>query len=150
MTLAATDTTGRTKAPIWFWVVAILATLWNGMGVVDYVMTQFRVEAYMASFSEEQLAFFYGFPAWFVAVWATAIFSAFIASIGLLMRKRWAEPLFGLAFFLFVINAVYQYAFIRAYAMMGNAGIIMSVLIGVSLLALLWFSRWAGQTKILR
>lgn len=150
MSLAATDTGGRTRAPVWFWVIAILATLWNAVGVVDYVMTQFRVDAYMSSFSEEQLAYFYGFPSWFVAIWAIAVFSAFIASIGLLVRKRWAEPLFGLAFFLFLLNLIYQYAFTRAYAMMGTTGVVMSLFIGVSLLGLLWFSRWAGQKKILR
>jgi hypothetical protein len=150
MSLAATDTGGRTRAPVWFWVIAILATLWNAVGVVDYVMTQFRVDAYMSSFSEEQLAYFYGFPSWFVAIWAIAVFSAFIASIGLLVRKRWAEPLFGLAFFLFLLNLIYQYAFTGAYAMMGAAGLGVSLFIGVSLLGLLWFSRWAGQKKILR
>jgi len=51
------------KTPIWFWVVGAVAVIWNGFGVMDFVMTQTRNAAYMAGFTPEQLEFFYGFPA---------------------------------------------------------------------------------------
>ena len=38
------------------------------MGAFDYVMTETRNEAYMAEFTPEQLEFFYGFPAWMIAL----------------------------------------------------------------------------------
>lgn len=138
------------KTPVWFWIVAIAALLWNLMGVVDYVMTQYQVESYMASFTPEQRAYFDGFASWYVALWALTVFSATGGCIGLLLRKRWAEPVFGFSLILYVIGSIYAYGFTQAYAMTGLFGAVFSLVIGLSLLALLWFARWTGQKGILR
>jgi len=50
------------KTPIWFWILAVIAVLWNAMGAWDYSATQLRLEWYLSGFTEEQLAYFYGFP----------------------------------------------------------------------------------------
>lgn len=150
MTAEAHAGARASKAPLWFWIVAILALLWNGMGVVDYVMTQLRIEAYMGSFTPEQLAYFTGFPAWYEGLWAVTVFAATLASIGLLRRKGWAEPLFGLSLILFVFSGIYAYGFTEAFAVMGVFGAAFSLVVGLSLLAMLWFARWTRQKGILR
>ena len=57
--------------------------------------SQLRLESYMSQFTPEQLAYFYGFPAWAVAAWAIAVWSALLGSLCLLLRKAWAVWLFG-------------------------------------------------------
>ena len=37
------------------------------LGAFDYLATQLQFEPYMSQFTEEQLSYFYGFPAWAVA-----------------------------------------------------------------------------------
>ena len=71
----------RPKTPIWFWIVAVLALIWNGFGAMDYTLTQMGNEAYLAAFTEEQLAFYLGFPLWYEAVWAIAVWSAVLGSV---------------------------------------------------------------------
>ena len=81
------------RAPRHLWVVGALAVLWNAMGVFDYSMTQSRNAAYMASFTPEQLAFFYGMPRLVVSAWAVGVFGGFAGSLLLLLRRRLAVGL---------------------------------------------------------
>jgi len=140
--------TGR-KVPVWFWIVAVLAVVWNFGGVFDYVMTKTN-DAYLESFTPEQVAYFTGFPAWYVAIWASAVFAAFFASLALLLRMKIALPLFALSLVLFVANTIYIYGFTPAVEMMGAGGSVFSVFIFLSLIALTLLSRWAIKAEILR
>ncbi|NNJ77956.1 MAG: hypothetical protein HKP19_01735, partial [Xanthomonadales bacterium] len=63
------------KTPFHLWLIGILAVLWNAIGAFDYTATQMQMDFYMSQFSEEQLAYFYGFPAWVDAAWAIAVWS---------------------------------------------------------------------------
>jgi len=137
------------KTPIWFWVVAVLAVVWNFGGVFDYVMTK-TSDAYLESFTPEQVAYFTGFPAWYTAIWASAVFAAFFASLALLFRMKIAFVLFAASLVLFVFNTIYIYGFTPAMEMMGTGGAIFSVFIFASLVALTWLSRWATKAEILR
>lgn len=127
------------KTPVWFWIVAVLATLWNFGGVFDYVMTQLGIDWYLAGFTEEQLAFFTGFPAWYVAIWASAVHLAFIASLAMFLRTRLTASLFLAALVLFIINTVYLYGFTPAMAIMGTVmgtgGLVFSAFIFLTLVA---------------
>jgi hypothetical protein len=66
------NTTGKQGTPKHLWVVGIFALLWSAMGAYDYLMTETQNEAYMSSFTPEQLDFFYGLPAWAVSAWTLA------------------------------------------------------------------------------
>ncbi len=85
----------NTKVPRHLWIVGVLSLLWNAVGAFDYSASQLRIESYMSQFTPEQLAYFYGFPAWAVAAWAIAVWGALLGSLCLLLRKAWAVWLFG-------------------------------------------------------
>lgn len=144
-----TDAANGAKTPIWFWIVAVLATLWNGFGVVDFVMTQTRNEAYLAGFTAEQLAFFTGFPMWFTLVWAVAVFAAFFGSLFLLLRKSWAVPVLAASLVFYAISLVYNFGFSGAMDIMGMTGTIISLVIGLILVGLFFLARWAKARGIL-
>lgn len=76
------------RAPWHLWVVGVTTLLWNAVGAMDYVMTQTRNEQYMSAFTPEQLAFFYGLPAWTVAAWAIGVWGGVLGSALLLARKK--------------------------------------------------------------
>jgi hypothetical protein len=67
------------------WVVGTLGLAWSAIGAFDYVMTETRNATYMSAFTPEQLAFFYGFPAWVVAAWAIAVWVFFASLAGPLL-----------------------------------------------------------------
>lgn len=84
-----------------------LALLWNAMGAFDYSMTQSRNAAYMASFTPEQLAFFYGMPAIVKSAWAVGVWGGVAGTLLLLLRRRLAVWVF-LASVLGVITTTFH------------------------------------------
>ena len=59
------------KTPVHFWIVALIAVIWNSLGAFDYLATKLKLDFYMSNFTPEQLDYFYGFPAWMVVAWAS-------------------------------------------------------------------------------
>ncbi|MGI9408073.1 MAG: hypothetical protein ACR2O4_16980 [Hyphomicrobiaceae bacterium] len=97
------------KTPWHLWIVGVVALLLNAGSAYDYVMTQTRNAAYLSEFTAEQLAYFYSFPSWVVAVWATAVWTGVLGALFLLMRRRWAVPVLWLSFACTIVTAVYMY-----------------------------------------
>jgi hypothetical protein len=103
------------KPPVWFWVVSFIALLWNLFGVMNYLNQAFNQVALLEAMNQAQREAFEGIPAWATAAFAIAVFSGTLASIGLLVRKKWARPLFIVSLvaavaqfihWLFISNAV--------------------------------------------
>ncbi len=133
--------TTKVKPPTWFWVVSVIALLWNLMGVINYLIQEFNQVAIAESLDQAQREVFEDFPAWATAAFAIAVFSGTIACIGLLMKKKWAKTLFIISFvtaaaqfiqWLFISNAVEAY---------GPTSYIMPALVLVIGLYLIGFSK---------
>lgn len=140
-------TTG--KAPRHLWIVGILAVLWNAIGAFDYTATELRLESYMSQFTPEQLAYFYGFPAWAVATWAIAVWGALLGSIGLLLRRRWAVWAFGVSIAGMVLTAVYSFALSDGLAMMGQGAVMFTAVIWIIAFALFFYARAMARRGVL-
>lgn len=105
----------------------------------------------MSNFTEEQLAYFYGFPSWYVATWAISVWGSFIGAILLLLRMKLASLLFLVSLISFIVGAIYSFGFTNGVEIMGGFGaVIFSAVIFVSILAYFWLARWASQRGILK
>lgn len=135
--------------PRHIWIVGILALLWNLMGAMDYVMTQTKNEAYMGQFTPEQLEFFYNFPAWLVAFWATAVWGGVLGAVLLLVRKKLAFPVLLVSFLCMVVTTIHNYGFAGGADIVGGAGLIFSIVIFVVALALVFYARRMVRNGVL-
>lgn len=63
------------KPPVWFWVVSVIALLWNLLGVMNYLNLAFNQVALMEAMDQAQREVFEGIPAWATAAFAIAVFS---------------------------------------------------------------------------
>lgn len=93
------DLTTR-SVPGWYWVVAVLALLWEGMGCAVYLMQTMTPAA-------EREAGYAAMASWQWGVFAIAVWSGLIGAIGLLLRKRWAT----LALVVSLVAAAFQYGY---------------------------------------
>lgn len=137
------------KTPVHLWIVGLISLLWNAMGAFDYTATELRLESYMAQFTQEQLNYFYGFPAWSIAAWAIAVWSSLLGSIGLLLRKRWAVWMFVLAIVGLAITTLYNLQS-NGFELMGDGAAIFTAIIWVIALFLLFYSRKMAVRGVLR
>lgn len=138
-----------TRTPIHLWVVGVLSLLWNAMGAFDYVATQMELDFYMSGFTEAQLEYFYGFPAWVVAAWAIAVWSAVAGSVGLLLRRRWAVWAFGLSIAGMVITTLHNFVLTNGAEVMGTVGVVFTVVIWVVAIFLLFYARRQAERGVL-
>ena len=95
------------KPGIPFWIIGVIALLWNGMGVNSYLQIAFKTEASTIDMNAEQIALMNDTPAWMTALFAIAVFSGIIASILFLMRKKLAVTLFIISFVAATIQQLY-------------------------------------------
>ena len=113
----------RTVPTPWhLWVIGAIAVLWNAMGAFDYVMTETRNAAYMSAFTPEQLAFFYGFPAWVIAAWAIAVWGGILGALLLLLRRRLAVWVFLVSLVAMVVTTIHNYVLSDGLEIFADAG----------------------------
>jgi hypothetical protein len=106
--MATTAETART--PTHLWVVGVLATLWTAFGCYDYVMTQTQNAEYLKMMGgDEAAAYFTSFPAWVVAFWAIGVWGSLAGSLALLIRSRWAVPLYAVSLLGLLLTTIYQF-----------------------------------------
>jgi Co/Zn/Cd efflux system component len=85
------------NTPTWFKVVAVLALLWNLLGCFAF-FTDLRLSPEdLAKMPDAQQALYAARASWAVSATAIAVFGGALGSIGLLLRKKWAYPVFVLS-----------------------------------------------------
>ena len=137
------------RRPWHLWLVGILGLLWSSVGAFDYFSTQTRNEAYMSSFTPEQLEFFYGFPAWVVAFWAIAVWGGVLGCVLLLLRKRLAAGVLLVSFVAMVVTAIHNFFLSNGLEVMGGFGALFSGMIFVVALGLWLYAKAMGEKGVL-
>ena len=82
------------KLPKWFVVTAVVALLWNLLGCFAFVSDLRLSPEDLARLPEAQQALYNARPGWAVASTGLAVIGGVLGCIGLLMRKKWALPVF--------------------------------------------------------
>ncbi|MEM8696735.1 MAG: hypothetical protein AAGE05_12005 [Pseudomonadota bacterium] len=134
-----------------FWVVGLLALLWNGFGVYDLYMTLTVDPDYLAQFPPEMLAMIEAFPEWRRLLWTTSVFLSVIAAILLLLRKTMAERAFwATAAFMAIGFFGYDLPFGNGMEAYGPFGVIFSVILIAVQIVFSLYARWAARHGMLR
>jgi hypothetical protein len=135
------------KAPWHLWAVGILTLLWNGVGIWSYLSTQTgKLDG--LGMSDKAIAYVTGFPAWADSLWALGVWGAFIGSILLLLRSRWAVASFSISVVGLVGTTLYQRVLTELPAEMSGWGI--AIAIWVSTLFSLWYALKMRRESVLR
>ncbi|MER3318615.1 MAG: hypothetical protein RIB79_10010 [Allomuricauda sp.] len=142
--------TTSVKPPTWFWVVSVIALLWNLIGAFNYLNQAFNQQAILETLDQAQREAFEGIPAWATAAFAIAVFSGTIASIGLLVRKKWAKPLFIISLIAAVAQFIHWLFISNAVEAFGPSTYAMPVIVIIIGLYLISFSKKGIQKDWLK
>lgn len=111
----------NSKIPVWFWIVAVLALLWNLMGAFAFITDLMATPAVLAeTYSAEEIAFLDTYPSWTKIFYGLATIGGLIACIGLLMRKRWALGMFCLSLVGVVVQQAHSIFMTNAREVFGD------------------------------
>ena len=138
------------RTPVHLWIVGVASLLWNAVGCFDYLATKLPIESYMEQFTEAQLAYFYGVPAWFTVFWALGVWGALAGSVGLLLRRRWAVAAFAVSLLGLIVTTVYTVFLSDGLEIMGAGGAAFSAVIFVVAVLLLVYARRMAAVGVLR
>lgn len=135
-----TDSTNKPNAL--FWVVGIIALIWNAMGVDAYIQQAYNTERHQAMYPDpEQLQIVNNLPSWLTAVFAIAVFSGVLGCFFLLLRKNIANLLFKLSLLAVIIQTIYNLFINEGKEFYGSFEYSMLILIPVFAIFLVWYAK---------
>lgn len=133
----------KATVPGWYWAVAVLALLWEGMGCYAYLTQVSMKAADMGALPAAQRDLWLAMPVWVWCAYAIAVWVGLSGALGLLMRQRWAR----LAFILSLVAAIVQFGWTflvkHALSVLGTSAAALPAAIILIGAFLVWF---AGAT----
>lgn len=130
------------KRPAWFWIVAVLALLWNLFGLAMFYMQYSMTPEQLAQLPEAQRTVQQGLPAWLYAVNGIAVVLGTVGSLLLLLGRRLALPMLWLSFIAVVVMFAYCLFPGRMIELLGAAQALpMPIVVTVVAALLVWFAR---------
>ena len=141
----------RVSTPWHLWVVGVVTLLWNSFGCVDYTMTQTRQDEWFAQMgmTAAQLEYFNAMPAWTHAAWAIGVWGGALGGILLLLRRKWAVPVFVASFLGWLAGAIYAFALSDGLEAMGPMWP-MQIVIGGACVFFIWYAWMMEKKGVLR
>ena len=130
------------KPNIWFWVLSIIALLWNAMGVNQYLQQAYNTDTFKAMYPDEKvLEMALNTPSWVMAAFAIAVFSGLLGSIFLLLRKKIAKPVFIVSLVTIIIQMFYNVFMSGAMDIYGPGAVIMPIMVIGFAVFILWYTK---------
>tara|TARA_R110000868_G_scaffold4211_10_gene26585 strand:+ start:42871 stop:43308 length:438 start_codon:yes stop_codon:yes gene_type:complete len=128
------------KPPTWFWIVSVLALIWNFMGVGQYLAQAFITDEAKALMTVDQLKLLEETPSWLTAIFALAVWTGLIACIGLLMRKKWAKSVFFISLLAVIMQMGYSTFMTNAGEVYGTTALVMALVVTIIAVLLYYFA----------
>ncbi len=135
--------TNQTKPDTSFWIIGVLALLWNLSGMMTFFMEVFITPEALAALSDAERALYETTPAWSKVVFAIAVFGGTLGCIFLLIKKTLAIQLFNISLLAVLIQMSYYLILTKAMEVYGSVVLIMPLLVTAIALFLVWYSKKA-------
>ena len=135
----ATEGSGRTSLPVWFWVISIVALLWYLMDMSAFFMRVLMTDDAIKAMPVNQQHFFQNIPLWVNIVFACEVFGGTLGCIALLLRKKWALLLFVVSILGVLSQTSYIWFLTSHVSALGAPAVVMpllAILIGIGMIIL--------------
>ena len=128
------------KPPAWFWIITVLALLWNLMGVSAYLMDAFMSVEDLGKLPQNQRLLHESRPIWVTSAYAIAVWAGALGCIALLFRKKWAKTLLLISLIGVLAQNVYQFFLSNTLEVYGANAIYLPIIVIVVSFALFLFA----------
>ncbi len=135
--------TEKIKPPTWYWIVTIIALLWNLAGVANYIRNVTMTEEMLATYSAAEQELITSVPTWSTAAFAFAVWGGVLGCIALIIRKAWAYHVFIVSLAGILVQMFYNLAMSNMLDVYGLAGAILPLMVIPIGIFLVWMSKKA-------
>jgi hypothetical protein len=127
--------------PKWFKPVAVVALLWNLLGCAAFVFDLMLTPEALAALPVEQQALYAARPGWSVAATGIAVLGGALGCVGLLLRRKWALPVFVLSLAGIVAQDIALFVLVDGARLAGPVAVAMQAVVLVVGIALVLLGR---------
>ncbi|MHB0756325.1 hypothetical protein [Polaribacter sp. M15] len=138
-----------TKPSKSFWIISVLALIWNAMGVMVYLGQAFMTDDMKALIPADQLKLIENTPSWVTAAFAIAVWFGLLGCILLLARKKIAHKVFVISLLGVLVQTAYSFFMTNALEVYGNTGLIQPIITILISFYLVLFAKKAENSGIL-
>ena len=138
-----------TKPSTSFWVISILAIIWNLIGVIVYLGQAYMTDNMKALMTEEQLAIIENSPIWATAAFAIAVWFGLLGSILLTLRKKLSKSVLYISLLGVIVQLIYNFFMSNAIEVYGTQGIIQPLITLAISLFLVSYAKQADKKDLL-
>lgn len=143
-------TENRVIVPGWFWIVSVLALLWELVGIAAYLKQVTQTAAEVAALPPAQQALLSATPPWVTGAFAIAVFSGGLAATAMLLRRKWCRLFYAVS----VVAAIAQFGWVfgvaKAHETIGQSAIYLPATVIAIGLLLVWLAGFAIKRGWLR
>ena len=106
--------------------ISIVALLWYLMDVSAFFMRVLMTEEVIKAMPENEQPLYQNMPVWVNVIFAGEAFGGALGSVGLLLKRKWALPLFVVSILgVFISQRFHVYFLSDAISIMGAAAVVM-------------------------
>jgi hypothetical protein len=128
--------------PKWFWVIVVLALLWNLIGVMAFIGELLIDPKELENLIETERNFYAARPIWVIIAYALAVFGGSLGAIALLVRKKAAKSFFILSLVGILAQQFYAFFLSEALNQLGLEDLVLPLAIIIIGFLLLWYTKY--------
>jgi len=126
-----------------FWVIAVIALLWNIMGIFQFIGPILFPEIMFEGLNQEAVDLYNNFPTWYTVIFGAATISGLLGAITLLARKKITVVLFLVSMItVFIVEGYYIFG-TKVTEVMGQEAIYMPIVVIICSIFLYFYSKKA-------
>ncbi len=129
--------------PKWYMLAAILAFVWNIMGVMAYLAQAFMPAEALAAMTEAQRTLYESTPAWVTAAFAIAVWGGALGSLLLILKKSISHLVLLISLIGIVVQQTWIFFISNSFEVYGTGQSVMPIMVLIIGVWLVWFSRKA-------
>ena len=119
----------KSKAPVWFPIVAVLLLVWNLLGVVAYLMQVMMSPEAIAALPEAERQIYENTPVWATVAFAVAVNCGTLGCLLLLLKRNLAGLFLQLSLAGVLVQMYHAFFISNAFEVFGPGGAVMPVLV---------------------
>ncbi len=129
------------KPPRSFLITSIVALIWNAIGIFTYLASVMLSDEALTAMPEAEQALYASTPAVVTAAYAIAVHGGTLASVGLLLKRAWAVPVFIVSLIGILVQMGHGIFLTDLVATMGMGAVVGPVIITLVAVYLVWYSK---------
>lgn len=137
------------KLPIFFWIITVVAILWNLLGVFHYLTEMFISPEQISAMKPEMQELYKNSPIYLKIFFGLGVFGGLLGSVGLIRRKSWAITFLLISLIAVILQFASSVLMTDALEVMGNSALILPAVIILFASFIFWYGRYAKAQGLL-